>query len=292
MRKNRNYHAVGTQDFPMSVGIEIAGKNMRTRPITYYHKETEIAMQVAGTSVNQLEEQVITRQAGDIWIIPSGVSHRRISFSDESVIHWIMFAPEAVAMRPGHFFQKSFTQPLSEGHLEMPTLLQPGHPCYETVSESLLQAKDCQYFADGDKQKQLLLLMRVCLALLPHCCIKENVPVIPKMVPEGVQLCMQYIHKRYHTKITMEDLAKFCYLHPNRLCAIFKQHIGQSVFEYLTKFRIEVAVGLLKREDLPVSKVAELSGFRSECFFYRKFKEIMGISPKAFAKKNALQERS
>lgn len=284
MKKNREYHLVGTPDFPVSVGIEIAGKSMRSRPVSYYHRETEIAMQVAGTSVNQLEDQIITHRTGDIWIIPAGVSHRRIRFSEDSVIHWIIFSPDAITMQSNHFFQKSFTQPLSEGRLEMPALLQPGHPCYEKVGESLVQAKDCRYYGEQYKEKRLLILMQICLTLLPYCSIKENVPLIPQMAPEGVQLCMRYIHNRYHTKIKMEELAKFCHLHPNRLSAIFKQHTGQSVFEYLTKFRIEVAIGLLEREDLPVSKIAELSGFPSECLFYRKFKEIMGVSPKTYAK--------
>ena len=283
MKKRKDYHRIGSPDFPVSIGIEVAGKNMRTRPAANYHRATEIALQVAGTSLNQVEDQIVTRQPGDIWIIPSGVSHRRIEFSADSVIHWILFTPEAISMDSEHFFQNKFVKPLSEGRLEMPPLIQPGHPCYQALHQALLHAKDCPYYKNDYKEKRFLLLMQICLTLTPYCQIREEQPVIPENVPEPVRHCLGYICNRYHKKIEMKDIAAYCHLHPSRLSALFKQHTGQSVFEYLTRFRVETAAGLLRQEDLPVSKVAELVGFRSECLFYRKFKEIMGVTPKKYA---------
>ncbi|MBQ9838763.1 MAG: helix-turn-helix domain-containing protein [Oscillospiraceae bacterium] len=284
MRKSKIYHASGTPDFPVSIGIETPEKHLKTKPNIRYHSEVEISLQVAGSTENLIDDQTITYHAGDIWIIPSETGHRRIAYSDDSIVHWILFSPDAVAMQSEHFFQKNFVRPLSEGRLEMPTLLQPGHPCYAAVYDALIEAKNCPYYGKNYKQKRLLVLMQLCLAIMPYCHIREDLPVIPETAPESVQLCMRYIQNRYHTKITMDNLGKFCHLHPNRLSTIFKQHTGQSVFEYLTKFRIEAAAVLLKREDLPVSKIAELVGFPSECLFYRKFKEIMGATPKAYAK--------
>lgn len=283
MKKNRIYHASGTPDFHVSIGIETPEKHLKLKPSASYHPEIEISLQVAGSTVNQIDDQIVTRQAGDIWIIPGGVAHQRIRYSEDSVVHWITFAPDAVTMQSAHFFQAGFANPLAEGRLVIPTLIQPGHPCYDEVQDAMLRTKNCPYYGKNYKQKRFLLLMQICLALMPYCHIREDLPVIPETAPEGVQLCMRYIQNRYHTKIKMEAVAKFCHLHPNRLSATFKQHTGQSVFEYLTKFRVETAAGLLKREDLAVNKVAELVGFRSECLFYRKFKEIMGVTPKAYA---------
>ena len=282
MKKKRIYHASGTPDFPVSFGIETPGKHLKLKANASYHPEIEIAMQVDGTSVHNINDQIITCKSGDIWIIPGSIPHRRISFSEDGTIHWITFSPNAVAMQAEHFFQKEFAKPLTEGRLEMPSLLQPGHPCYETVQSAMLRTKDFPFYGKNYKQNRFFLMMEICLALMPYCHIREDLPVIPDTAPEGVQLCMRYIQNRYHTKIKMEDIANFCHLHPNRLSAIFKQHTGQSVFEYLTKFRVETAARMLKREDLPVSKIAELVGFRSDCLFYRKFKEIMGVTPKNY----------
>ena len=112
-------------------------------------------------------------------------------------------------------------------------------------------------------------------------------PVVADPGHEGVKLCMRYIHNNHTEKVTLEQIANYCHLHPSYLCEVFKKYTGQSVFDYLTKVRVESAAGFLRREDLPVSKVAELSGFHSECFFYKKFKAIMGMTPKAYQKQQS-----
>lgn len=133
------------------------------------------------------------------------------------------------------------------------------------------------------KQNRLCILMRVCLALMPYCRVSENAPIIPDSQHDGVRLCMRYIHNHHAEKITLEEISRYCHLHPSYLCTVFKKHTGQSIFDYLTKVRVESAANLLLREDLPIGKVAELTGFHSECLFYKKFKAIMGTTPKVYA---------
>lgn len=283
MTKKRVYRRRGTPDFPVSTYIGVAGENMKKTFSAEYHPEIEIALQVAGTTTEQTGDRIVTYHPGDIFIVPGNAVHQRLGISQDAVMHWIIFSPEAIGMHPGHFFQKGFVQPLSEGRLEIPTLLQPGHPCYDSVYEAMMRIKDCQLFEDQDKQRQLLILMQVCLALMPYCRIKEETPAISQAAPEGVKLCLRYIHTHYGEKITIDEIAHYCYLHPTRLEAMFKQYMGESVFAYLIRFRVETAAGLLLQEELTVSEVATLVGFRSECLFYRKFKEIMGVTPKTYA---------
>lgn len=286
MNGNRSYRRRGTPDFPVATYIGIAGKNMSISSTADYHPETEIALQVAGTTIGQIGDQPVTYEAGDIWIIPGGTVHRRIGFSDDTVVHRIVFSPEAITMHAGHFFQKEFVQPLSEDRLVLPTLLQPGHPCYEGVKAPLMELENCRIYEKNYKQQRLSVLMRICLALMPYCRIKEDTPVIPDTGHEGVKLCMRYIHNHHAEKVTLDTIAHYCHLHPSHLCTVFKQHTGQSIFDYLTKIRVETAANLLLKEDLPVGKIAELVGFRSECLFYRKFKEIMGVTPKTYTKQH------
>ena len=124
----------------------------------------------------------------------------------------------------------------------------------------------------------------ICLALMPHCRVISEETPIPDPGHEGVKLCMRYLHNHHSKKISIPEVAEFCHLHPNYLSAVFRQYTGKSIVEYLTAIRIESAQRLLK-EGLPVSEVAELSGFRSECLFFKKFKEHTGITPKEYAKK-------
>jgi len=284
MDNKETYKRRGTPDLPVATYIGIAGQNMKFYDKPDRHPEIEIAMQVEGTTTGQIGGQVVTYGKGDIWIIPSETPHQRIGVSEDAVVHRIVFSAKAIQMHPHNFFQKGFVAPLSEGRLELPTLLQPGHPSYETVHSALMELDACRIYEKNYKQRRLSVLMRICLAIMPYCKIKEDLtPPIPDIKNDSVKLCMRYIHNHYAQKVTLNEIAQFCHLHPNRLCAVFKKYTGQSVFDYLNRIRIETAAGLLRREDLPVGKIAELVGFKSECLFYKKFKEIMGFTPKAYA---------
>lgn len=284
MKGNRSYRRRGTPDLPVATYIGVAGKNMLITNEADYHPETEIAMQVAGNTTGQIGDRVVHFTAGDIWTVPSGVVHCRVGFSEDAVVHRIVFSPKAIQMHPDSFFQKDFAGPLSEDRLILPELIQPGHPCYEEVRQPLMELEQCRIYEKNYKQHRLSVLMRICLALMPYCKRKETQMPIPDPGHEGVKLCMRYIHNHLTEKVTLEDLSRYCYLHPSYLCAAFKEHTGQSVFDYMNRIRLETAAGLLLRENLPVSKVAELAGFRSECFFYKKFKEMTGQTPKAYQK--------
>ena len=283
----RRYRRRGTPDLPIATYIGIAGQNMTLPDHADYHPEIEIALQVQGSTDGIINGKTVHFEAGDIWIIPGGCVHQRLGFSPDAIVNRIAFLPEAITMLPTHFFQKEFVKPLSEGRLSLPERLQPDHPCYGEVQAALMLLENCRIYEKHYKQHRLSVLMRICLALMPYCQVIENVPVIADPGHEGVKLCMRYIHNNHTEKVTLEQIANYCHLHPSYLCEVFKKYTGQSVFDYLTKVRVESAAGFLSREDLPVSKVAELSGFHSECFFYKKFKAIMGMTPKAYQKQQS-----
>ena len=137
-------------------------------------------------------------------------------------------------------------------------------------------------YAPNYKQYRLSVLMQICLILMPYCRVKENMPVFVDPGHAGVNLCMRYIHNHYAEKVTLSAISEFCHLNPNYLSGLFKQYTGQTITDYLTKIRIETAAGFLLREDLPAGKIAELTGFRSECLFYKNFKAIIGMTPTAY----------
>jgi transcriptional regulator GlxA family with amidase domain len=56
----------------------------------------------------------------------------------------------------------------------------------------------------------------------------------------------------------------------------------QIFFQQLTRIRLENAAELLSKEGLSVCQAANLCGFESVSFFSRKFKQIMGRSPREY----------
>lgn len=285
MELKRSYRRRGTPDLPMAVYIDTA-RVAGFHPIPEYHPELEIVRILKGHVVIQLSGVPNTFREGDIFIIPSNTVHHYRYMSKDVKYCSVIFSPDAISMQPEHFFQKSFVQPLAEGRIQLPSLLQPGHPAYDVVSTQFYLLMQCRIFTENYQFNRFSALMTICFALFPYCTVSSKSQAISAPGNDVVRLCMRYIHNQLASKITLEALAEHCHLHPNYLCALFKSYTGQTIFEYLARYRVDTAAQLLMTEDLPVAKVGELVGFQSESLFYRKFKEIMGVTPKAYARQH------
>jgi len=66
------------------------------------------------------------------------------------------------------------------------------------------------------------------------------------------------------------------------LCRIFKQAIGMSPHDYIIKVRLDRAKQLLANPEIPISRVAELSGFAGSSQFTRCFHQKIGQSPSTY----------
>lgn len=67
---------------------------------------------------------------------------------------------------------------------------------------------------------------------------------------------------------------------------IFKNGIRQSPVSYLIQYRLKKAAELLANTEMKVAVTSEECGFHDVPYFYRKFKEIYGISPIEYRKSN------
>ncbi len=81
----------------------------------------------------------------------------------------------------------------------------------------------------------------------------------------------------------LQYYADFCNLSLGRFSHIFKEGMGVSPHEYLTRIRIEKAAQLLGNSDLTIAEVAEQTGFSGQNYFSRAFKRYTGKTPREFA---------
>ena len=106
--------------------------------------------------------------------------------------------------------------------------------------------------------------------------------------PEGeslgaiVEKCKRYLKTHYRDDISLQTLSLVLGVNDTSLCRKFKEETGETVFQYLTHLRIEAACKMLRNSKRSISEIAYLCGFNTVTHFNRKFKEIMGMSPKEF----------
>jgi AraC-like DNA-binding protein len=92
----------------------------------------------------------------------------------------------------------------------------------------------------------------------------------------------RYIESHFQYKLTLPQIAAHCYVSPTHLNRLFRSEMKTTVGEYLTKRRLDQARSLLENTDLPIQRVAVLSGFARAEHFNRTFRQHTGISPGAY----------
>ena len=101
---------------------------------------------------------------------------------------------------------------------------------------------------------------------------------------------IHYLQQHYTEHISLDTLSAKVNLNRSYLCRLFKRETGESLFQYLARFRLEKAAGLLLQEDLPVREVAARVGIDDPFYFTRMFKKQYGVSPSEYAIQKKAQQ--
>lgn len=72
--------------------------------------------------------------------------------------------------------------------------------------------------------------------------------------------------------------------HDKKLSAIFRQHLGMTVFAWVREERLRVAREWLVGSDMPVHDIAAQAGFQSAANFSTAFRRRVGVTPSEYRK--------
>lgn len=98
---------------------------------------------------------------------------------------------------------------------------------------------------------------------------------------------VRYTKKNYHKDLNLAELAKDFNYSYSYLGKKFRAEKKISYHNYLDKVRIEQAKKLINSGSYYVYEIAEKVGYSNSDYFHKKFKKIMGVSPKQYQKKIA-----
>jgi AraC-like DNA-binding protein len=99
----------------------------------------------------------------------------------------------------------------------------------------------------------------------------------------GTALCA--IHDRVKTPWTVESLAEAAGMSRSAFAARFKELLGQTPLQYVTEWRMQKAMQLLKQRDKKLIDVARSVGYESDAAFSKAFKRVVGASPGEYLKR-------
>lgn len=98
----------------------------------------------------------------------------------------------------------------------------------------------------------------------------------------AINLAKQYIINNFNKNITLKEVADEVFLSQNYLSELFKKEMGEGFYDFLSRYRIQVAKDLLLTTNLRVYEVAQNVGYNDSITFGRAFKKLTGATPNSF----------
>ena len=208
---------------------------------------------------------------GSIAVLPAGVSHRDITkypcefitltiaptYFNQVAQEWIN--PDRTQLIP-HFANQ--TDPLIlQLAVTLKAEIESGYPGGQMYGDSI-----ANLFATH---------------LLRHYC---TTPATLRTYQGGLsdfqlKSAIDYIRSHLDAQLSLENIAAELNLSHYYFCALFKQSMGISPWQYVIRQRVERAKELLKNRELSISEVAFSCGFSSQSHLNKHFRSATGIAP-------------
>jgi AraC-like DNA-binding protein len=246
----------------------------------HWHPEIEILYYISGHALQQANTNLFTAVAGDIIILGQDQLHStytigrddckilviqfdalNLGFPDKTTIENTAFGKDANCQNP----IKSATaegQILLQNILEIYSEIERKESAYEDVVKAVI------YKLSG-------LLKRFDLYYVQKS--EENMYNTRVMLKKTFDL----IDQSFSREISLSQAAVTSSLSVSHFCRLFKKSTGMSFHEYLTFYRINMAVKMLN----PMKKLADVAfdcGFGSLSSFIKNFKKYKGCAPSKY----------
>lgn len=160
------------------------------------------------------------------------------------------------------------------------------HPIYHARAKDLREEmiKEMLYIVHHSDASSFHLIGHLFLFLdyLTRSCAQPFVSGHSKLRDYYLKEALTYIEQNFQNDISVEDIAAVCGLNRSYFGKIFKDSVGKTPQEFLLNYRMIKAAELLKLTSLSVADIGNAVGYPNALHFSRAFKNVYGVSPRAW----------
>ncbi len=103
-----------------------------------------------------------------------------------------------------------------------------------------------------------------------------------------VEKSLAYIRSHYKQNLSLEEICSHVAVSKNYFCYLFKREVGVSLWNYLTKIRLEQAKKLLEESEMKTYEISDAVGYDNPNYFSKVFKKFCHMSPNEYRRQQGL----
>lgn len=278
--KELTFH--GSTTFPVAVYTTVMNDNILGYIPLHWHEELQFMVVIEGAIRIRVNQKQLILSAGEGLFINANLLHTSSSHECENS-KFICFDIDK------SFF--SLNGFLTEKYMDL--LLDDEHLPYFKFSPAIDWQNDLITLLNGMYKEhskkeygyELLFmssLLKVSYLMVSNISSDRIVPRLSGNEHKRIKTLITYIHSHYNEKVTLDDIALSANISRSECCRFFKKMTQLTPIEYLTNYRINQSIYLLKNSDHTITEIASEVGFSSSSYFINKFKQHTAYTPKEF----------
>lgn len=114
---------------------------------------------------------------------------------------------------------------------------------------------------------------------------------LPGHISDLTRRAVRYVWEHYGSAFTRDEMASSLGVTPGHLTQHFRQELGITPWEYLTRVRIERAKELLASSALSITEIAGQVGYSDAAYFSRVFGNETGRTPRSYRQQSSNSPR-
>lgn len=254
----------------------------------HHHTECEISAIVEGACHWRVGTQSIHAWQGDVLVFGSDEEHyiTKISGTETLRILNLQFEPRFLWSPGSDLFDSRYLN----------IFLNHGPDFENRIPGDTETAKQVSYLLNRMRQECVLrepeydlLAKAQLLMILGYLGRHYQAALTAPKLQSGLHLkqledALNYIDNNLTGELTLEEIAQSAMMSRSYFCAVFKKLNGLSVWDYITKKRIALAVEYLRRGEHSVTQIAMLCGYNTMANFNRSFKMVTHCTPSQYKK--------
>ena len=285
-RDGREQRLHGTPEFPCAGYLTLLyGRDTDDIP-WHWHEELEVVYVQAGSIRFSAPGAAMVLEAGCGAFINSNVLH--MAHADKFCeLHSLVFRKELLTGGDDTVFARRYVMPIVECRGLRGVRLTPEGDA-ETLYHLHAAFRAQQRGFLGHELAVRAHLSQMWLALYLAQAGRLKPEALPPVSAENrtdtmrLKTMMAFIRDHYSEPISLEQVAQSASIGQRECLRCFRRTIGVSPMQYLLKYRVGEAAGLLRTTQLPVAEVALQCGFESPSNFAQAFKRLYGLTPRAY----------